>query len=101
MLLLALKIEEIANSTIIPSRKYICFIGTTEKEDENKNAIMQTKPARFWLNTIVKYADDYDKDSVLEEATNTRIGLQKLLNDKKSEGYNKLLLLSGTYRIDH
>ena len=94
------KIEEIANSTIIPSKKYICFIGTTE-EDENKNAIMQTKPARFWLNTIVKYADDYDKDSVLQEATNTRIGLQKLLNDKKSEGYNKLLLLFGTYRIDH
>ena len=57
--------------------------------------------ARLWLNTIVKYADDYDKYSVLTEATNTRIGLQKLLDDKKAEGYNRILLLPGIYRIDH
>lgn len=94
------KIEEIANSTIVPSHKYICFIGTT-KEDENGNPMMQTTSAKFWLNTIVKYADDYDKDAVLMESTNTRIGLQKLLDDKKLEGYNKLLLLPGIYRIDH
>ena len=94
------KIEEVASSTIVPSHKYICFIGTTE-EDENGNPIMQTKPARFWLNTIIKYATDYDKDTVLMESTNTRIGLQKLLDDKKLEGYNKLLLLPGIYRIDH
>ena len=94
------KIQEVASSTIVPSHKYICFIGTTE-EDENGNPIMQTKPARFWLNTIIKYATDYDKDTVLMESTNTRIGLQKLLDDKKLEGYNKLLLLPGIYRIDH
>ena len=94
------KIEEVASSTIVPSHKYICFIGTTE-EDENGDPIMQTKPARFWLNTIIKYATDYDKDTVLMESTNTRIGLQKLLDDKKLEGYNKLLLLPGIYRIDH
>ena len=94
------KIEEIANATIVPSKKYICFIGTTET-DINGNPIMQTKPARFWLNTIVKYANDYDKNAVLTEATNTRIGLQKLLDDKKASGYNRLLLLPGIYRIDH
>ena len=94
------KIEEVADATIVPSHKYICFIGTTE-EDENGNPIMQTTPARLWLNTIVKYADDYDKYSVLTEATNTRIGLQKLLDDKKAEGYNRILLLPGIYRIDH
>lgn len=33
--------------------------------------------------------------------TNTREGLQKLLDDKKALGYNKLKLLEGTYRIDH
>lgn len=33
--------------------------------------------------------------------SNTREGLQKLLDDKQSEGYNKLKLLEGTYRIDH
>ncbi|WP_289129960.1 collagen binding domain-containing protein, partial [uncultured Clostridium sp.] len=94
------KIEEIANTTVVPSHKYICFIGTTET-DTNGNPIMQTTPARFWLNTIVKYSDDYDKNAVLTEATNTRIGLQKLLDDKKAAGYNRLLLLPGIYRIDH
>ena len=94
------KIEEVANTTIVPSKKYICFIGTTET-DVNGNPIMQTTPARFWLNTIVKYAFDYDKNAVLIEATNTRTGLQKLLDDKKAAGYNKLLLLPGIYRIDH
>ena len=94
------KIEEVANATVVPSKKYICFIGTTET-DENNNPIMQTKPARFWLNTIVKYANDYDKAAVLQEATNTRIGIQKLLDDKKIEGYNKVKLLSGTYRLDN
>lgn len=94
------KIEEVANTTLVPSHKYICFIGTTE-EDADGNPIMQTTAARFWLNTIVKYADDYDKDAVLAESTNNRIGLQKLLDDKKAEGYNKLLLLPGKYRIDN
>ena len=28
---------------------------------------MQTTPARFWLNTIVKYADDYDKTAVIKK----------------------------------
>lgn len=31
----------------------------------------------------------------------TREGLQNLLDDKKSEGYNKLKMLPGIYRIDH
>ena len=94
------KIEEIANATTVPSKKYICFIGTTEV-DNNGNPIMQSTAARFWLNTIVKYADDYDKDAVLQESTNTLIGLQQFLNDKKAEGYNKVILLPGTYRVDH
>lgn len=94
------KIEEVANATVVPSHKYTCFIGTTQ-EDESGNPIMQTTPARFWLNTIVKYADDYDKDAVLTESTNTRTGLQQLLDDKQAAGYNKLTLLPGTYRIDH
>ena len=33
--------------------------------------------------------------------TNTREGLQKLLDDKQTAGYNRLKLLEGTYRIDH
>ena len=94
------KIEEVANSTIIPSNKYICFIGTTESDDSG-NPIMQTKAARFWLNTIVKYSSDYDKSIVYQESKNTRIGLQKLISDTKVAGYNKLTLLPGIYRIDN
>ena len=74
------QIEQVANATVVPSNKYMCFIGTTET-DSNGNAIMQTKPAKFWLNTIVKYADDYDKEAVLQQSINTRVGLQKLLDD--------------------
>ncbi|EOT2917249.1 hypothetical protein [Clostridium perfringens] len=36
-----------------------------------------------------------------ENGKNTREGLQKLLDNKKAEGYNKLKLLPGIYRIDH
>ena len=33
--------------------------------------------------------------------TSTREGLQKLLDDKQADGYNRLKLIEGTYRIDH
>ena len=33
--------------------------------------------------------------------SDTRKGLQALLDDKQAKGYNKLKLLEGTYRIDH
>ena len=87
-------IEKVANSTTVPSKKYICFIGTTGENDLNG-------AERYWLNTIVKYSNDYDKDAVYKESMNTRKGLQQLINDKKSEGYTKLILLPGIYRIDH
>lgn len=87
-------IEKVANSTTVPSKKYICFIGTT-----GNNSLTTAK--KYWLNTIVKYSDDYDKEYVYQESKNTRIGLQQLIADKKSEGYNKLTLLPGIYRIDN
>lgn len=85
------KIEEVANSTSVTGNKYVCFIGKTS----------DNKVSRAWLNTIVKYSSDYNKDFVLKESTETRIGLQNLLIDKKNEGYNKVILLPGIYRIDH
>ena len=93
-------IQQTANRTSIPSKKYICFIGTTE-EDEDGNPIMQKAAGRFWLNTIVKYSNDYNKDEVLQESKATREGLQQFLDDKATEGFNKVLLLPGIYRIDH
>ena len=83
---------EESNKTIPESKTYVCIIADTDGDGT---------PDYWWAENQVVYASDYDKATVLQEATNTRIGLQKLLDDKKSEGYNKLILLQGTYRIDH
>ena len=82
----------VANSTSIPDGKYVCFIG-----DSNNDGIRDSS----WNETIVKYSLNYNKYAVLSKSTLTRKGLQQLLDDKKSEGYNKIKLLNGTYRIDH
>lgn len=74
------------------SKTYVCVIADTDGDGVHNN---------WWGETQVVYARDYDKDKVLEEATNTRTGLQQLLDDKHAEGYNKLTLLPGKYRIDH
>lgn len=84
-------IEE-ANKIIPESKTYVCVIADTTGDGN---------PDYWWAENQVVYASDYDKAAVLQESTNTRIGLQKLLDDKKAEGYNKLTLLQGTYRIDH
>ncbi len=93
-------IEEVANSSTIDSNSYVCFIGTTE-EDEDGNPIFQQKPGSFFKNTVVRYSDDYNQEAVAAESANTRLGLQQFLDDKKAEGFNKVVLLNGKYRIDH
>ena len=86
------ELEKIA-STITPTfNTYTCIIADTIGNGEAGN---------WWGETIVKYADDYDKDAVMQEATNTRIGLQQLLDDISTKGYSSIKLLPGTYRIDH
>ena len=82
-----------AAANIIPASKtYVCVIADTTGDET---------PDNWWAENQVVYASDYDKDIVLKEATNTRKGLQQLLDDKKTAGYNKLKLLPGIYRIDH
>ena len=83
---------EAATNIIPQSKTYVCVIADTDGDGN---------PNNWWGENQVVYASDYDKDKVLEEATNTRKGLQQLLDDKKAAGYNKLTLLPGTYRIDH
>lgn len=80
-------------SNIIPeSKTYVCVIADTDGDG---------KPDNWWSENQVIYADDYNKNVILKESTNTRKGLQQLLDDKKNTGYNKLKLLPGIYRIDH
>ncbi|WP_195467450.1 hypothetical protein [Clostridium sp. D43t1_170807_H7] len=86
------ELEKIA-STITPnSNTYTCIIADTVGNGEAGN---------WWGETIVKYADDYNKNVVMQESTNTRIGLQQLLDDISAKGYSSIKLLPGTYRIDH
>lgn len=81
-----------ANKITPDSKTYVCVIADTTGDGT---------PDNWWAENQIKYASDYDKTVVLQEATNTRIGLQQLLDDKKAAGYNKVKLLPGTYRIDH
>ena len=83
---------EVASSIIPKSKTYVCIIADTTGDGN---------PNNWWKENQVVYASDYDKDTVLRESTNTRKGIQQLLDDKKEAGYNKLILLPGTYRIDH
>lgn len=75
-----------------PAGKYLCLLPTNDSG---------TYDYSKFKNITVKYGKGYDKEVVLQEATNTRMGLQQLLDDKKAEGYNKVVLLNGRYRIDH
>lgn len=85
-------LEEASKNITPSSNTYNCIIADTKGTGE---------PGQWWGETIVKYASDYNKDAVMLESKNTRVGLQKLLDDKKAEGFNKVTLLEGVYRIDH
>lgn len=81
---------EAFNNEVVPSNKYtVLAVDSTGKGVPDLN----------YHRHMIKYADDYDVEVVKTEATNTRVGLQQLLDDKQAEGYNKVKLLKGTYRI--
>ncbi|EDT25153.1 hypothetical protein [Clostridium perfringens] len=85
-------LEEASKNITPSSNTYTCIIADTKGNGEH---------GQWWRETIVKYSSDYDKNAVMEESKNTRIGLQKFLDDKKAEGFNKVTLIKGVYRIDH
>ena len=86
--------------TLAPN-SYICVYPKEYPDIKYSNSLSLT-PGDYWYKmTVVKYSDDYDFDKIALESENTRIGLQKLIDNKKSEGFNKLKLLPGIYRIDH
>lgn len=84
---------EISSENLVPEPgTYLCVVG-----DDVGNGEIST----LWNETIIKYASDYNKDFVLKEASDTRKGLQQLIDDTKAKGFNELVLLKGSYRIDH
>ena len=56
-----------------------------------------TKEYSMTENDLILYSINNNDNK--ENGKNTREGLQKLLDDKKAEGYNKLKLLPGIYRM--
>ena len=85
------ELQNIASTTVPSSNTYVLLIPCTEVG----------LGERWWKYVQTVYADDYDKEAVLAEATATKEGLQNLINDKKNEGYNRVKLLPGVYRIDN
>lgn len=85
-------LTEFASTYTPKSNTYTCFLPKTSDTDD---------PARWWASIVTKYADDYSKEAVTKQSQSTRTGLQQLLDDKAAQGYNKLKLLPGVYRIDH
>lgn len=80
-----------SENTTIPEGKYLVTAF-----DENNDGIADINYRRH----NVKYHESYDKDAVKTESQTTREGLQKLFDDKAAEGYNKIKLLKGIYRVD-
>ena len=80
------------DNEIVESNKYVILAA-----DSNNDGIADLN----YKNHLVKYADNYNSESVATASTSTREGLQKLLDDKANAGFNKVKLLKGTYRIDN
>ena len=85
---------EAYNNASVPSNSYLVIIPRNINDNN-------TKGHKLYKYTKVKYASNYDSAKVLEEAKNTRIGLQNFLDDVKAQGYNSVKLIKGVYRIDH
>ena len=69
---------------VVESNKYVILAA-----DSNNDGIADLN----YKNHLVKYADNYNSESVATTSTSTREGLQRLLDDKANAGYNKLKLL--------
>ena len=85
------ELQNIASTTVPSSHTYVLLIPCTEVGFGE----------RWWKHVQTVYASDYDKEAVLAEAIATKEGLQNLIDDKKNEGYNRVRLLPGVYRIDN
>lgn len=56
-------------------------------------------PWQAWKQAKVVYDPGYDKTAAESAAVATTVGLQKLLDEKAAEGFRRLVMLPGTYRI--
>ena len=76
----------------VPADGYVTFVPC-DKDGERQHDT--------WLTAKTVYGSDYDAAKMALVATNNTTGLQKLLDDKKAEGFRKLVLLKRIYRVVH
>lgn len=93
-------LQSYAENVPVESNKYICFLA-----DTNADGHPEYKVQNWFRWTVgdyhsyVKYGSSYDANAVELESQNNLNGLQSLLDSKIADGYNKVILPSGTYRI--
>lgn len=79
----------------LPSGHYVVAIP-----DRDGDGVYQGKHKDCMNFQAVRYADGYDKEAVELECNETRLGIQKLLNDKRAEGYNHVIMYKAVYTIN-
>lgn len=79
----------------LPSGHYVVAIP-----DRDGDGVYKGKYKDGMYYQAVRYADGYDKEAVELECNETRLAIQKLLNDKRNEGYNRLVMYKATYIIN-
>ena len=79
----------------LPSGKYVVAIP-----DRDGDGVYKGKNKDGMYYQSVRYSDDYDKEAIELECNNTRLAIQKLLNDKREQGYNKIVMYNAIYTIN-
>ena len=79
----------------LPSGHYVVAIP-----DRDGDGVYQGKHRDGMYYQAIRYADGYDKEAVELECNETRLAIQKLLNDKRAEGYNHVVMYKAVYTIN-
>lgn len=83
------------NNYNLPNGKYVVAIPDRDGDGVYKG---KNKDGMFYQS--VRYSDGYDKEAIELECNNTRLAIQKLLNDKREQGYNKIVMYNAIYTIN-
>lgn len=94
------------------AEKYLAFVDGWLKEHPHKDAKVPGYAVYFpvWKGVPLDqcfrkrrlvYDKGYDKEKVVRESEANSAGLQRLLDDARKEGFRKVVLPKGIYRVTH
>lgn len=89
------RMSNTVNNYDLPSGHYVVAIP-----DREGTGVYQGKHKDGKNYQAVRYADGYDKEAVELECNETRLAIQKLLNDKREQGYNHVVMYKALYFIN-